>query len=108
MGGGGGGGEESDDATENGEGTVLPPIGGIKGKRDSKIKTQTFKNAGNATLQKPTMAATTVHGTMQVRGGGVGHHFNTLSCATGAGAIGTSTSMSSGDQMSSTIHTVGL
>ena len=26
---------------------VLPPIGGLKGKRDSKMKTQTFKTAAN-------------------------------------------------------------
>merc|ERR1719230_2084920 len=46
-------GEDPDD------GTLLPPIGGIKGKRDSKTKTRTFKAAGAATLQKQTM---TMHG----------------------------------------------
>eukprot|EP00747_Dinoflagellata_sp_TGD_P094302 gnl/TRDRNA2_/TRDRNA2_166063_c1_seq1.p1 gnl/TRDRNA2_/TRDRNA2_166063_c1~~gnl/TRDRNA2_/TRDRNA2_166063_c1_seq1.p1 ORF type:complete len:576 (-),score=118.15 gnl/TRDRNA2_/TRDRNA2_166063_c1_seq1:238-1965(-) len=42
------------------EGMVLPPIGGIKGKRDSKPKARgTFKTAANATLQK---ASTTFQG----------------------------------------------
>lgn len=44
------------------DGMVLPPIGGLKGKRDSKMKT-TFKTAANASLQKP-MHGTTVHGSM--------------------------------------------
>jgi len=74
-------GAESDDGAENPEGTVLPPIGGLKGKRDSKSKMQTFKNAGNSTLQKPT----------------VGHFSSSLS-----GGPGASTSMSSGEAMSST------
>jgi renal tumor antigen len=38
--------EEPDD------GTVLPPIGGIKDKRNSKTKPHTFKAAGASTLQK--------------------------------------------------------
>merc|ERR1719277_97294 len=97
---GGAGGAESDDATENGEGTVLPPIGGLKGKRDSKVKTQTFKTAGNSTLQK-SMAATTVHGAMAVHGGGVRNHMVGQFGGPG-GAIGASTSLSSGDAMSST------
>eukprot|EP00435_Cladocopium_sp_Y103_P004866 s262_g1.t1 len=45
------------------DGMVLPPIGGLKGKRDSKMKTQTFKTAANVSLQKP-MHGTTVHGSM--------------------------------------------
>lgn len=51
-------GEDGDD------GTLLPPIGGIKGKRDGKAKTQTrtFKAAGASTLQKQTM---TMHGSNQ-------------------------------------------
>lgn len=82
---------ESDDATEAGaEGTVLPPIGGLKGKRDSKQKPiTTLKNVGASTLQKP----------MAIHGGPVkGHHFTGMS---GSGATG-STGMSSGDPMSST------
>lgn len=48
-----GGAPESDDAAESVEGgTVLPPIGGLKGKRDTKSKTTTLKHAGNVTLQK--------------------------------------------------------
>merc|ERR1719277_2000122 len=46
---------------------LLPPIGGLKGKRDSKMKSQTFKTAANASLQKPSVAAhgsATVHGAM--------------------------------------------
>lgn len=97
-----GGGAESDDAAENAEGTVLPPIGGLKGKRDSKAKPQTFKNAGNATLQKPAMgAASTVHGAMAVHGGGVKGFVATLGNAGSTIGAG-STSMSSGDAMSST------
>lgn len=38
------------------DGTLLPPIGGIKGKRDSKSKTRTFKAAGAAALQKQTVS----------------------------------------------------
>lgn len=49
-------GEDPDD------GTMLPPIGGIKGKRDNKTKTRTFKAAGAATLQKQTM---TMHASNQ-------------------------------------------
>lgn len=41
---------------------MLPPIGGIKGKRDNKTKTRTFKAAGAATLQKQTM---TMHASNQ-------------------------------------------
>jgi len=99
--GGDAGGAESDDAGENGEGTVLPPIGGLKGKRDSKVKTQTFKNAGNATLQKPAMVATTVHGAIAVHGGGVKGFAGALGNASSTIGAG-STSMSSGDPMSST------
>jgi len=46
------GGSEGEDPDD---GTLLPPIGGIKGKRDSKTKMRTFKAAGAATLQKQTM-----------------------------------------------------
>lgn len=47
------GGSEGEDPED---GTLLPPIGGIKGKRDSKTKMRTFKAAGAATLQKQTMS----------------------------------------------------
>mmetsp|Transcript_111919 Transcript_111919/g.321525 ORF Transcript_111919/g.321525 Transcript_111919/m.321525 type:complete len:515 (+) Transcript_111919:167-1711(+) len=87
KGGGGGGGNngaESGDDTHD-DGMVLPPIGGLKGKRgDSKVKTsqtQTFKAAANASLQKVSMGAS---GHLGVLGGN------------------TSTSMSSTDAMSST------
>jgi len=93
---------------------VLPPIGGIKGKRDSKKTTGTFKTAGSSALQKqPNVPA---HGTMPVHGAiaphasgshGAGPHpLGVLGTSKGfsgtsAGA-GTSTSMSSQDAMSST------
>lgn len=114
-GGGGGGADSEGDGHDDGSGMVLPPIGGLKGKRDSKMKTQTFKTAANATLQKPAMAG---HGTMTVHGAMSGSHGSgsqgphslgvlgtskgltgTMSSAAGAG---TTTSMSSTDAMSST------
>lgn len=72
-----GGPESGDDAHD--EGMVLPPIGGLKGKRgDSKVvtktQTQTFKAAANATLQKPQVhGSVTVHGTMGGLSSGSGH-----------------------------------
>jgi len=97
-----GGGAESGD--DHDDGMVLPPIGGLKGKRgagESKNKTAqvaTFKAAANASLQKPPMGmhGSTVHGGM-----GAGHHpagHNLI----GALATNTSTSMSSTGAMSST------
>jgi len=61
--------ESDENGAESGEnGTVLPPIGGLKGKRDSKAKplgNSTFKSAGNSTFQKPPVGpAATVHGGM--------------------------------------------
>lgn len=48
----GGGGQAGGGADSEGDGhedgMVLPPIGGLKGKRDSKMKTQTFKTVANA------------------------------------------------------------
>ncbi|CAJ1431226.1 unnamed protein product [Effrenium voratum] len=44
-------GASAEDGDGQDDGMVLPPIGGLKGKRDSKMKT-TFKAAANATLQK--------------------------------------------------------
>merc|ERR1712083_249757 len=62
------GGADSDDAAESqsGEGTVLPPIGGIKAKRSSKKPMPGLKNIGSSTLQKPSipMASMTVHGAL--------------------------------------------
>jgi len=58
LGGGGGGGgnkseNESESDTHEDSSMVLPPIGGIKGKRDNKMKSnQTFKTVANASLQK--------------------------------------------------------
>ncbi|CAK0876056.1 unnamed protein product [Prorocentrum cordatum] len=54
----GGGGNRSENESESDtheDGSmVLPPIGGIKGKRDNKMKShQTFKAVANASLQKP-------------------------------------------------------
>lgn len=95
------------------DGMVLPPIGGLKGKRDSKNKTQTFKTAAAASLQKPGM----VHGTMTVHGSmGAGVHgaekslgvlgtskgFNGTVSSTTGGANTQSSMSSSGDPMSST------
>lgn len=115
AGGGGAGGGADSEGDGHEDGMVLPPIGGLKGKRDSKMKTQTFKTAANATLQKPTMP---VHGTVTVHGAMAGSHgtssqgphtlgvlgtskgfSGTMSSAAGAG---TTTSMSSTDAMSST------
>jgi len=101
---GGGGGAESGD--DHDDGMVLPPIGGLKGKRgagDSKVKTSqtAFKVAASGALQKP-HASVTVHGAM------VGGQSTSSSHQTpGHGLIGaiggnTSTSMSSTDAMSST------
>lgn len=70
---------ESDAPPDAGEGTVLPPIGGLKAKRDSKQKPiTTLKNAGSSTLQK----SVPIHGVGGVAAG--------------------STSMSSADPMSVT------
>eukprot|EP00928_Gymnodinium_smaydae_P023352 TRINITY_DN19309_c0_g3_i1.p1 TRINITY_DN19309_c0_g3~~TRINITY_DN19309_c0_g3_i1.p1 ORF type:complete len:548 (+),score=96.24 TRINITY_DN19309_c0_g3_i1:61-1644(+) len=62
TGGIGGGGAESDDATDSTEGTVLPPIGGLKGKRDRKAETRTTKKGGMAVMQKPAAASVPVVG----------------------------------------------
>ncbi|CAE8645654.1 unnamed protein product, partial [Polarella glacialis] len=113
AGGGADGADSEGDGHENG--MVLPPIGGLKGKRDGKMKTQTFKTAANATLQKPTMAA---HGTMTVHGAMAGSHTSTGTQGAPMGVLGTSkgftgtlssatgantqTSMSSAEAMSST------
>jgi len=88
--GGAGGDQSEDDGRE--EGMLLPPIGGLRGKRgDSKVvdksKTQTFKAAANATLQQKPV------------GVGAGSSTNHSLGVLGAG---TSTSMSSTDAMSST------
>lgn len=94
---GGGGGAESGDDTHD-EGMVLPPIGGLKGKRNDskavKTSTQTFKTTANATLQKPGIG---VHGPVTVHGALVSQ---TNSVNQQANA--TTTSMSSNDAMSST------
>lgn len=115
-GGGGQGGNESEgDGHEDGS-MVLPPIGGLKGKRDGKIKTQTLKNTANATLQKPGMAvhgAVTVHGAMASHASGgvqVSHPLGVLGTSKGfSGTMGgaaaggaASTSNSHTDAMSST------
>lgn len=82
---------ESGDAAETAEGTVLPPIGGLKGKRDSKQKpVTTVKHAGASTLTKQPTA---------VNGGPVKAHHHFTAMSTGAAA---STGMSTGDPMSST------
>ncbi|CAK0846811.1 unnamed protein product [Prorocentrum cordatum] len=111
----GGGGGESDDH-EDGN-MVLPPIGGIKGKRDSKMKTgtQTFKTAANASLKNTSMSvhgSMTVHGAMNAHGSGHGsigqgsQMVGVLSNSKGFGANPggvTQTSFSGqNDQMSST------
>jgi renal tumor antigen len=110
-----GGGNESE-GDQHEDGMVLPPIGGLKGKRDSKMKTQTFKTAANASLQKTSMSSLSVHGSMTVQGGmnahasthgsngGQGPHM--LSSSKGfpganAGSA-TQTSFSTSDAMSST------
>jgi renal tumor antigen len=47
---------EGEGAEDPDDGTLLPPIGGIKDKRQSKTKVHTFKAAGAASLQKQTMS----------------------------------------------------
>lgn len=108
---GGGGGESGDDGHD--DGMLLPPIGGLRGKRGdgknaNKSQTQTFKTAANATLQKPPIA---VHGSMTINGPMVGQGHSSSSGPNQAGGsnhplsvlgAGTSTSMSSTDAMSST------
>mmetsp|Transcript_75433 Transcript_75433/g.161621 ORF Transcript_75433/g.161621 Transcript_75433/m.161621 type:complete len:540 (-) Transcript_75433:80-1699(-) len=104
-GGNAGGGESEGDGHE--DGTVLPPIGGIKGKRDSKKTTGTFKTAGSSALQKQPNVP--VHGAAPHASASHGagpHPLGVLGTSKGfsgtsAGA-GTSTSMSSQDAMSST------
>jgi len=108
KGGGGGANNGPESGDDHDDGMVLPPIGGLKGKRgagDSKVKTSqtaTFKAAANATLQKPPLGA---HGSATVHGSMVGGHSS--SQASGHNLLGvlgsnTSTSMSSTDAMSST------
>jgi len=87
----GGGGNESDDH-EDGS-MVLPPIGGIKGKRDSKhtkTGTQTFKTAANASLKNTSMSihgSVTVHGALNAHGSG---HGSTAQGSQMIGALGNS------------------
>jgi renal tumor antigen len=76
-------GEEPDD------GTLLPPIGGIKDKRHSKTNAHTFKAAGAATLQK--------HNTMSNYSKGSSKGFSSSFGVTG----GMSTGMSAKSAMSS-------
>jgi renal tumor antigen len=84
-------GEDPDD------GTLLPPIGGIKGKRDSKAKMRTFKAAGASTLQKQTM---TMHAASNAQ---AGHPLGVLGTSKGfTGSIGVSSGMSVTNGMSAT------
>eukprot|EP00913_Durusdinium_trenchii_P029386 g27546.t1 len=83
------------------DGTVLPPIGTLKGKRDS--KTKTFKTAANASLQKP-MHGTTVHGSMAPphaeKGLGVLTSKGFSGTGSTTGGANTQSSMASADPMS--------
>ena len=100
----GGGAESGEEATAD-EGTVLPPIGGLKGKRGGKAQAQILKQAGNATLQKPSMATTGAHsggGTEQQRALGVLGTSKGIAGTSGSGAQGSSEPMSSTGAMSST------
>mmetsp|Transcript_21045 Transcript_21045/g.33943 ORF Transcript_21045/g.33943 Transcript_21045/m.33943 type:complete len:538 (+) Transcript_21045:77-1690(+) len=65
------------------DGTVLPPIvGGIKSKRDSKQKVNTFKSVGQSTLQKSSMSS--MHGATQAS-----HHLSGPGSSKGfSGALG--------------------
>jgi renal tumor antigen len=101
------GGPESGEEAVVDEGTVLPPIGGLKGKRGSKA--QTLKQAGNSALQKPSMPSSTTHGVAAVHGGGAGQNRALGVLGTSKGFAGTSSgsgvqgaSVSSTDAMSST------
>eukprot|EP00929_Paragymnodinium_shiwhaense_P111623 TRINITY_DN79969_c0_g1_i1.p1 TRINITY_DN79969_c0_g1~~TRINITY_DN79969_c0_g1_i1.p1 ORF type:complete len:551 (+),score=165.83 TRINITY_DN79969_c0_g1_i1:125-1777(+) len=100
--------DEIEDATE---GTVLPPIGGLKGKRDSKaMKTLNFKTVGTSTLQKSghVMGSATVHGHgsmlspahSHTHGGQAPRTLGVL--GTSKGFSGTSGGASSSDPMAST------
>jgi len=83
------------------DGTLLPPIGGIKGKRDSKTKMRTFKAAGAATLQKQTM---TMHGQAQAGPHPLGGVLGTSKGFTGSLGVtvgGASSGMSATNAMSS-------
>lgn len=102
AGGGGGGGQESEDDGRD-DGMVLPPIGGLRGKRDSKVAKlppaqTTFKAAANATLQQKPMP---LHASMTIHGPLVGMHGAVASGQTQGTLVATS-SMSSTDAMSST------
>lgn len=93
------GGSEGEDPED---GTLLPPIGGIKGKRDSKTKMRTFKAAGAATLQK--------HSTMHGPGAQAAHPLGVLGTSKGfTGPLGVtvggaSTGMSSTSATMSSSH----
>lgn len=87
AGGGGGAGGADSEGDGHEDGMVLPPIGGLKGKRDGKNKTQTFKTAANATLQKPALAQ---HGTMTVHGAMTGSHGSGSQGPNSLGVLGTS------------------
>jgi renal tumor antigen len=104
----GGGGPESGEEAGADEGTVLPPIGGLKGKRGS--KPQTLKQAGNAALQKPSMPSASSHGAPVAHGGAGGQNrvLGVLGTSKGfagtysGGGVAQGASVSSTDAMSST------
>mmetsp|Transcript_51583 Transcript_51583/g.122732 ORF Transcript_51583/g.122732 Transcript_51583/m.122732 type:complete len:554 (+) Transcript_51583:176-1837(+) len=90
-------GQDGSDGEQNENRMMLPPIGGIKGKRDSKSKskTSTFKSVGNATLQK---SGPPLHAT-----GTVGAQGSQLSASKGFAAThGAAPSMISTGAMAST------
>jgi len=67
------------DAEDNDDGTLLPPIGGIKGKRDGSksLKAKTLKSTATAALQKAPAPQST--------GGGSSHPLGSLSSSKGFG-----------------------
>jgi len=86
-----------EEAVEPEDGMVLPPIGGIKGKRDSKgTHVRTFKAAGAVTLQKPTMS-------MHSTGSQASHALGSLNNSKGFNAaFGASTATGGTTSMAST------
>lgn len=87
---------------EHEDGTVLPPIGGVKGKRDGKgASLRTFKSSGTNSLQKSGM-------TMHSTGSQASHALGTLSNSKGFnGAFGLSTTAGTSSMASTGVVSAG-
>jgi renal tumor antigen len=104
-----GSGAESGEEAGGEEGTVLPPIavGGLKVKRGGGKMASSLKQAGNATLQKPSMPSASSHGGAAAYGSGAGPNRALGVLGTSKGFAGTysggaAPAASSTDAMSST------